>query len=109
MKDLDLEPDLQEFARICQPLKIPSPECADDKYYLINPSYKQVDTARRGLLKFIKEHPDEKTLIFYLLAGHGGHSSGKQAMILNEYRKQSSWHKLFGAEAMIRSLAQSFP
>ena len=77
MKNLNLKPDLQQFKRICQPLKIPSPECADDIYKLINPTFKEVDRARRGLLKFIKGHPEEKTFIFYLLCGHGGQCSGK--------------------------------
>ena len=77
MKDLDLNPDLEQFKRTCQPLQIPSPECKDDKFYLINPTFDQIKTARMGIINFIRKYPDEKLLIWWLISGHGGHTAGR--------------------------------
>ena len=53
MKDLDLNPDLEQFKRTCQPLQIPSPECKDDKFNLIDPTFDQIKAARMGIIKLI--------------------------------------------------------
>ena len=71
MADLDLKYDQDQFKQLTQPLRI------EHKFNLKDPSYKEVCEATKGVQNFIKDHPDEKTFIIYLMSGHGGVTGGK--------------------------------
>ena len=104
MDDLQLKYDEDQFQRITQPLLI------EHKWNLKDPSYQEVVKATSGVQSYIRDHPDEKTFIIYLMSGHGGCTGGKQAMVLNVFdeRKSRRWYKLFVAEAFVRRIAARF-
>ena len=71
MADLDLKYDQDQFKQLTQPLRI------EHKFNLKDPSYKEVFQATGDVDRFIRNHPDEKTFIIYLMSGHGGVTGGK--------------------------------
>ena len=68
MANINLDYDLEQFKMTTQPLRI------DNKFYFRDSTYKEVCDATTVVHNFIRDHPDEKIFIIYLLSGHRGHT-----------------------------------
>ena len=81
----------------------------DNIYNLDNPTQMQFLKIVAKLKKALAAHPEDKYLIFYCLAGHGMVAAGEQQLLINEYKKQTTFYKMIGIEADIRDIAKKFP
>lgn len=57
----------------------------------------------------LREKPEERIHIFYILASHGMMKSGRQVVLINEFNKRISFYKLWQIEFNIRDIADLFP
>ena len=60
-------------------------------------------------MKLLRENPNEKILIVFILAGHGMQMAGKQVVLLNEFNRGTAFYKFWGIEGQIRATAELFP
>ena len=69
---------------------------------------KQYLIAIAKIKKHLARNPEEKSLIFYCLAGHGMVEAGEQKLLVNEYDTKTFFYKMINPEADIRSIATNF-
>ena len=81
----------------------------NDLYVMQDPDQKRIRKVKKSLLTVLKNNPEAKVLIVFVLAGHGMQVSGKQVVLLNEFNASSGFYKFWGIEEQIRSVAELFP
>ena len=62
-------------------------------YRLHNPTSKQVRDVRLAVVKRIREHPEKKFVVVYLIAGHGIQINGQQTVVINEFDKSKRFYR----------------
>lgn len=75
---------------------------------LSDPTKKELEKAMLFLRKQFKNNPDKKYLVAYVFAGHGIQQSGKQFIVVNEFKADTGFYILWGAEGKIRVLAKMY-
>ena len=83
----------------------------DDKnLYILEESATQekILNVARSIRKRIKDAPEKKFLVVYVLAGHGMINNGKQILLLNEYSANLRFYKHWAIEEHIRNIAKNF-
>ena len=63
---------------------------------------------QKSIKNRLKENPDKKYLIVYVLAGHGIQSAGRQVVLMNEFHKRTGFYKFWGIEGDIRDIARKY-
>ena len=81
----------------------------DNMYVMDDPNMKRVRAVKRSLMMMLKDNPDKKVLIVFILAGHGMQMSGKQVVLLNEFNADTGFYKFWGIEENIRALSELYP
>ena len=74
-----------------------------------DPSWAEVIVARKDLSSRVKNSPDLKFLLIFVVAGHGIMRDGRQTILVNEFDKSTSFYKAWCIEAEIRTRAYDFP
>ena len=66
----------------------------DEMYNLVeDPSNVETNSAMTNIKIRLRDHPEELYLIFYILAGHGMSSAGRQMLLINEFDKSRGFYK----------------
>ena len=60
-------------------------------------------------MRFVKNNPDERVLIIYVVAGRGMQLNGFQGALLNQFDSKKGWYKFWGVEGMIRVIVKNYP
>ena len=91
------------------PLNQEGKKHGDHTYDLINPKAMECARAISKIKKHLQNTPEVNSFIFYCVAGHGMVAAGEQQLLINEYKKQTTFYKMVGIEADIRDMAKKFP
>ena len=78
-------------------------------YYCKNPGKMEFMKVIAKIKKHLARNPQENSLIFYCLAGHGIVEAGEQKLLVNEYDTKTFFYKMVNPEADIRSMATDYP
>ena len=101
--------DVKEFDKTWKPLGSIDNNGSEEVYNLMNPTFKEMGEARKGINSYLSDHKHEDTLVTYLIAGHGMEVEGKQCFVLNELDPKTHFYKFWNAEYWIRWLARKYP
>ena len=75
---------------------------------LKDPSYKKVSKVRKDIRVGIRERPDQRHLVIYVLACHGMQADGRQNAVVNSHNKRTSFYQLWNTEHDVRDSARLF-
>ena len=81
-----------------------------ENLYIINENGTQISITKAisHIKRRLLNEPQKNFLIVYIIAGQGMHSGGSQVAVLNEFDKQTGFYKLWGVEADIRGIADTY-
>ena len=72
------------------------------------PKFNDVIKTVSNLKMRLKNNPDKKFVIFYILAGHGMVKEGRVIVLINEFYKSATFYKMWCVEADIRKISFEF-
>ena len=84
-------------------------EGPEGKYHLdSDPTLEQIDEVIRHIRDRINRYKKRKFVIVFVVTGHGVTNLGKQAVLLNEFNKETGYYNHWAAEEDILNIAKEF-